>query len=288
LSCAYGSPFGHYTKFCDLSRDEREYPVVAWDADDARNAIPVVCVSVPTDSGFGIADEIEGSDFGVAPVVGVDRNGDAWVAWRVINQNTGLMWTHTYTTATTTVPRILGTRALRDILWMLSEPAPETWWAVLRSRNGGQYEQVARVRATASQNMRWIDTSPPSGTLRYKIRRECLDTRHQWESAAGHWPPAMTQPWISPAIELSVRVLSGSKPALEIGGAGEAPIGLDVFDLEGRRVLSEPITSARSEIGTVRFDLEASSRRLAPGIYFALAREESGRVSAPAKLLILR
>jgi hypothetical protein len=198
-----------------------------------------------------------------------------------------MVWTHTYTTATTSTPRILSNRVLRGVSWTLSEPAPETWWAVFRSRNGAEYEQVARVRAGQSQNMSWIDTSPAGGTLRYKVRRECLDTRYVWESAAGHWPPVASGPWTLPTIALGIRVV-GASAALEISGAGEAPIDVEVFDLQGRRMFSQRLTSAANETETVRFELETASQHLAPGIYFARAREENGRVSEPAKLLILR
>jgi hypothetical protein len=182
LSCAYRRPFGHYTKSNDLSRDAGEFPVVAWSADDARTMVQTVCVCVPTDSGFTIADELEGSESGVLPVVTRDRNGDVWVAWSVFREATGMRWTHTYTTATTNTPEVVDERIKHVLKWRLSEPAPETWWAVLRSRDGGRYEEAARVRANASRDMEWIDSTRVSGVLRYKIRRESVDARYLWES----------------------------------------------------------------------------------------------------------
>jgi hypothetical protein len=40
--------------------------------------------------------------------------------------------------------------------------------------------------------MSWTDPSPPAGLARYKIRRECLDTRFVWESAEVPESPTAT------------------------------------------------------------------------------------------------
>jgi len=286
LGCAYSNPsLQHLSELPELTRDDREYPSVAWTSQDLTGG-KALCVCMSNDSGFGQAEELPEGYNAETYSMARDRNGDLWLAWW--KRYDGIFWTHTHSTATTTTPRILSNRALRGISWTLSEPAPETWWAVLRSRNGAEFEEVARVRASQSQNMSWIDTSPAGGTLRYKIRRESLDTRYQWESATGHWPPVAPGPWTLPSIALVLRVMSGTNSALEISGASEAPIDVELYDLQGRRVLSQRLTSAGGEAGTIRFDLDTSSQRLTPGIYFARAREESGRTSEPAKLLILR
>jgi len=242
---------------------------------------------MPTDSGFTVADNIAGSEDGIAPWVARDRNGDVWVAWQRFNSQPSL-WTHTYTTATTSTPRILSNRRLRGISWTLSEPAPESWWAVLVSRDGGAYEQATRVRAGSSQNMSWIDTSPISGSLRYKVRRECLDARYVWESQPGRWPPGATAPWTVLPIELGIRLLAGSTTTLELTGVGEAPVEVELFDLQGRHVFSQRLTSSISGSDSIRFELDVPAQRLGAGVYFARAHDESGRVSAPAKLVILR
>jgi hypothetical protein len=68
------------------------------------------------------------------------------------------------------------------VSWTLSEPSPETWWSVLRQKDDGTYEPVVRIRAESAPGMSWLDPSPPAGIPRYRIRRECLDTRFQWLS----------------------------------------------------------------------------------------------------------
>src|SRR5262249_43557094 len=115
------------------------------------------------------------------PTVVRDRNGDVWAAfWRLTMS--GIFITHTYTRATTTRPVVSAQGSHQLVQWTLSEPAPETWWAVLRSVDGGPYELASRVRAGAGVQMSWDDSLPPSGTLSYRIRRECVDTRFEWLS----------------------------------------------------------------------------------------------------------
>jgi len=90
--------------------------------------------------------------------------------------------THTYTKSISSAPIVSVQGAQNELTWALSEPSPETWWGVLRSVDGGGYERVGRVRASGSTQMDWFDTSPPSGALSYRIRRECIDSRFQWLS----------------------------------------------------------------------------------------------------------
>jgi len=68
------------------------------------------------------------------------------VAWNRL-RTVGIWFTHAYTAATTSTPRIEPAAGDRVVRWTLSEPAPETWWAVLRAPEQGAFEEVARVRA---------------------------------------------------------------------------------------------------------------------------------------------
>jgi hypothetical protein len=106
-----------------------------------------------------------------------------------------MFFTHTYTVATSSAPTVssaspsaalLGQPA-RTVRWTLSEPAPETWWAVLAARDGGPYEEVARVRAALAVDMEWIDSSPPAAEIRYRIRRESVDKRYELLSEEVVW-----------------------------------------------------------------------------------------------------
>ncbi|MGH7730797.1 MAG: hypothetical protein ACRENJ_06035, partial [Candidatus Eiseniibacteriota bacterium] len=136
LHCAYRDGLTyHLTNTPDMSRDDGEYPVIAWDAQDSR-ALNTICVCVPTDSGYGVAEELEGAaGHGGLPTVARDRNGDVWVAWSWFFDT--VSWLHTYNRATASTPAIVGAGRNRVVTWTLSEPAPETWWAVLRARHGG-------------------------------------------------------------------------------------------------------------------------------------------------------
>src|SRR5262249_16389892 len=150
----------------------------------------------------------------------------------------GIFWTHTYTTATAGAPQIGGVAASRLVLWTLSEAAPETWWAVLRSRNGGPFEVAARVRAGPTTQMSWHDTSLP-GNLRYKIRRECVDTRYQWESAEAGWP-RLARP-----IPITLRVKNPFVDGADIvlSGAAAGAVDAQLYDLQGRLVLRTEATA---------------------------------------------
>jgi hypothetical protein len=167
-----------------MSRDDGEYPVVAWGAQ--VNGSSVICLCMPTDAGFALpAEELPFAPGGLLPSVARDRNGDAWIAWWKFFD--GIFWTHTYVTAVAENAQVAGGTMSRTLSWMLSEPAPETWWAVLRAEPGGDLESVDRVRAGTSTAMTWSDDTPASGPLRYRIRRESVDRRYEWLSDEVLW-----------------------------------------------------------------------------------------------------
>jgi len=236
----------------DLSRDGGEYPALAWEA-DLQTGGSVLCVSVPTDQGFTLADEIPGAASGL-PTVARDLNGDVWVgSWEYFDTAN---WTHTYTIATCSPPRLSGAGRARTVAWTLSEPAPETWWAVLRAVNGGAFESVARVRAGSSLEMSFADVSPAANLLAYKIRRECVDTRYAWESAvatlgAGSRPPIylgppIGAPWdaggdTEPTGSGGERRMAGLQ--FSLSGAEAGPLAVRIYDLQGRVVLERAGTA---------------------------------------------
>lgn len=184
LTCAYRSPAYpemHDSRSFGLSRDGAEYPAVAWSAFDGGTGENVVCVCVPTDSGWTVADQLENDAEGVLPTVARDLNGDVWAAfWRY--HTPGIFWTHTYTRAICSRPIASQSSEGRLVRWTLSEPAPETWWAVLRAEGEAPFEPVGRVRATGDIELSWLDGSPVAGDVHYRIRRECVDARYQWLS----------------------------------------------------------------------------------------------------------
>jgi hypothetical protein len=265
-----------------MSDDDAEYPVVAWSADWYRNLLPSICVCVPDEAGFPIAENLVDSDFGVAPVVARDANGDAWVAWWTESDG-WLYWLHSYTTATASAPQIRLARPGRQVSWTLSGSAPGSWWSVHRARNDGPFEQIARVKAGPATELSWTDGSPAAGVLRYKIRRECLDTRYQWESEEGFWPPKSSRAlMLSHAAGAS---LAGDR--LELSGAEGGALEVRVYDIQGRLVLKQESHASGTGRDSVQLDL-GRTRSFPNGVYFALVRDTSGRVTDPVKLVILR
>ena len=181
----------HNTQTVDASRDSAEYPVVALWVYNGNTARDEIYVFVPEVSGWPSGEELPNSKGGVWPTTTRDANGDVWVAFWY--QYSGVVvWTHTYTKTTCSVP-LTTTEAGggRQVRWTLSEAAPGSWWTVLRVVGNAPGEPIARLQAGAGTEMSCVDFSPsPEG--RYRIRRECVDTRYQWLSEISDTPvPAM-------------------------------------------------------------------------------------------------
>jgi hypothetical protein len=284
LHCAYrdGLPV-HYSDTPDMSRDDREYPAIVWAAQDYR-ALSTVCVCVPTDKGYGIADEIEGLVGGI-PTVARDRNGDVWVAsWWYFDT---VSWLHTYTRATATTPAVAEAGRRRVVAWTLSEAAPETWWAVLRARGEEPFAEMARVQAGSEVAMSWVDDSPPRGQLRYKIRRESVDTRYRWESDEARWPTRDRRLKLQLTVSHSVALGRRIELILQLVGAVAGPLDVEIYDLQGRLVArrrSEAVATSSDSIG---FALGIDYAPSAPGVYFARVTDAAGNTSAPAKFVVL-
>lgn len=281
LTCVHPDGGTYSSAWCDLSRDPAERPVLAWGDLGIRS---VGCVAFPTDSGWMPGEEIPGSErIFLTPYVARDRNGDVWTAWRLLRMPFN-RWTHTYVTATTSRPEVVGAGPHRVVQWTLSEPAPESWWAVLRARGRGTFEQVVRIQAGPTTEMTWSDPSPPGGVLRYRIRRESVDSRYRWESEEAWWPPPSARPLVlsrreDKNIEFGRLELTGAEPGL---------LEVRLYDVQGRLVLRQPAVASGSGRDTIRLDLAAAAQPLGVGIYFATVRDGIGRTSDPVRLVVLR
>lgn len=279
IECAYRLSAQHFSENADMSRDDGEFPAIAWGAQVMGRS--VICVCMPTDSGFTTAEELEFAPDGILPTVARDRNGDVWVAWwRFFD---GIFWTHTYVTATARDVRAGGAGAARRVQWTLSEPAPESWWAVLRARNDEAFEEVARVRATSDPHMAWEDLSPPAGVLRYRIRRESVDTRYGWLSEEARWPPRNRRPILTLASENPL----DAEAEFEVMDAAEGPLTLRIYDVMGRVVARGEAAGGSAIVQRMRVALGAGVRPRA-GVYFAVAEDASGVSSAAIKLVVLK
>jgi hypothetical protein len=240
-------------------------------------------VAFPTESGWTDGEEIPGSEnMFLTPLVARDRNGDVWATWRMRDFTTN-RWTHTYVHATCSPPVVAGEGRSRVLTWTLSETAPESWWAVLRSRNGGAFEEIARVQAGRDLNVAWADDSPPTGVLRYRIRRESVDSRYRWESEEATWPAGANRP-----LALTHAGPAGLEGDLELTGADAGLIEVRIYDIQGRLILTQRSAAGGSGRDTLRIDLEGGGRNFGAGIYFATVRDASGRVALPLKLVLLK
>lgn len=266
----------------EVTRDSSERPLLAWgDLGYGYTYYDILCLSFPTEAGWAPGDEVPGSIGAYDPTVARDRNGDGWVGW----WKDGHVYTnHTYVSATTSVPSLATFKDDVTVSWTLSEPAPDSYWAVLRAEWNGEYKQVARVRAGPSTQMSCVDQGVPhEGILRYRIRRESVDKRYEWLS------PEMI--WGSPLAVFGL-IVNGPQPVLDLArmeliGAAAGPVSIQLYDIQGRRVQTHRMIADGSGRDTVRFHLAAQSD-LHSGVYFVRAVDARGRVTAAVRLVVLR
>jgi hypothetical protein len=291
LFCAYLRPEAHYSQSrAEMSPDEGEFPAVSWMAASSLTGLTSVCVCVPGDSGFTVAENLAGSEEGISPVVARDRNQDVWVAWRA---PLGMGWAHTYTRATASTPTIAGAGSERVLAWTLSEPAPGSWWAVLRAGDRQSFQEVARVRASEELAMSWTDLSPATDSLHYRIRRECLDTQYEWLSDDVLWPVVVPSPPPPPPGGPLLLLRASANPAssilrFEVLNANAGPLDVQMYDLRGRLLLREQPAATGSGRDEVLVDVGAIPAPLAPGLYFLRAADSTGKVSPSVKVVVLR
>jgi hypothetical protein len=289
IFCAYRRPEAHRSQsLARMSRDDGEYPAVSWMAVSSLTGLTSVCVCVPDESGFTVAENLAGSEEGISPVVARDANQDVWVAWQA---PAGMGWTHTYTIATSTAPTLAGSESERSVTWTLSEPAPGSWWAVLRGRDGEPPEAVARVRAGESQAMGWTDASLATSTLHYRIRRECLDVQYQWLSDEVLWPVDVP-PSPPPGSRLQI-LLASSNPSstavrFQVLNAPAGPLDVQLYDLTGRLLVRARPDAGGTGQDTIQADLASATAPPTPGLYFLRVADASGRVAPSAKFVYLR
>jgi hypothetical protein len=283
VACAFDRNTDQYTyQSASMSMDEAEYPSIAWSAFSNVIGLETVCACMSSDSGFTPGDNVQPSDGGFLPGITRDPNGDIWIAWWKYYD--GMFWTHTFASARTSAPRLSGTGRQRMLRWALSQPSPETWWAVMRSREGAPFEVAARVRAGPDTLMSWSDTTAPNGALRYKIRRESVDVRYQWESPEAVWPLRVQNP-----IHFTLVPTPLSAAAqIELSGAVAGMVDVTLYDLQGRALLRQHVDASGSGIDRFSLDPNATTSRLSSGVYFLRARDASGSESSPCKIVLLR
>jgi hypothetical protein len=299
LSCAYRYPAArHVVGFTALSLDAGEYPAVAWSSEEGGR-LATICACIPTDEGFTVADDLGYTYDGFDPTVMRDVNGDVWVAWW--SYAGGTYWTHSYTRATASTPRLDRATGSPRMSWTLSEPAPETWWAVLKSENGGAFHPVARVRAGPSLEMSWTENASAANLVSYRVRRECVDKRYVWESATASWPMGARPPiYLGPPTEPGAE--PGGEPGvigtpedrrwgrvrLSLGAAEPGLVTVRVYDLQGRLALEQRVTALGTERQVIALDFRPTGQPPSSGIYFARATDAAGNASATVKVVLLR
>uniref|UniRef100_A0A832I5W6 LamG domain-containing protein n=1 Tax=Eiseniibacteriota bacterium TaxID=2212470 RepID=A0A832I5W6_UNCEI len=189
LDCNFPDPdiFFARTDTPDLSRDERERPVLAWGWSDIYGVLGI-CLCLPTESGYPVAEVVPNAWNAIAPTVAVDANGDVWLAWQQYRET--VHWMHTYVTAVAAELAVTGSDSLRRVAWRLSEAAPGSRWTVLRGVGDELPVAVAGVAAGSGVELAWQDAAPLAERARYRVRRESLNRRYAWTSDEVGWDPA--------------------------------------------------------------------------------------------------
>jgi hypothetical protein len=179
--------------------------------------------------------------------------------------------------------RVNGTGRSRGVSWDLSESAPGTWWAVLRSDGSGPFERVARVRSTPALTMSWVDTTPPRGQVHYRIRRESVDKRYEWLSDAIRWPSNGRKPLVVRASGHP----SDTQLEVDVLNAEAGTLRADLYDLQGRLVLRQE-RDAVGGFDRVRITLSGPAGAFAPGVYLLRVRDAAGEDARALKVAIVR
>ena len=140
-----------------VSRDGWPQPVVAWIEHDVDAGFTgTLCVCVPTDSGYPVAEELPGTDDAWRLDALRDLNGDVWVVWQT--EFDGLFWTHSHVTAVASAPRFDESKQRPALRWTLSGSAPGSFWSVLRAVGSSGFEPVARLARDRAP--RWPGRTP--------------------------------------------------------------------------------------------------------------------------------
>jgi hypothetical protein len=126
--------------------------------------------------------------------------------------------------------------------------------------------------------MSWHDQSLPTGGVRYVIRRECLDSRFQWESSASE---------LITAVPYRLHVLgflpnpTTAEPVVSLTLAGDAEATLELFAANGRRVLRRRV----EDPGPGQHSISLEGYNLKPGVYW-IRLTQDGRSSASRGVIL--
>ena len=258
-------------------------PAIAWSGYSPNHvdAADFLWVSIPSDSGVGVGERLESTRGGVNPTIVRDEYGDVWLAWwRYLEA--GCFWMHTYTSAVPSSPLVSETLGRPTISCVLSEPAPETWWGILRGVGSGPLEQIAAVRAGQVPSIIWTDTTAlPAGPLRYAVERLCRDKRYVVRTSEGEWLP----PTARLGLELRSANPAAARVELELTGARSGLVRVRLLDLQGRQVaeMSSQASGSGRDALTLSLPLQLRS-----GLYLIRVLGPDGAGSAPQKIVVLR
>lgn len=270
--------------WCAVSRDTAERPTLVWSENGyAYTYRDVIAISMPNDSSWDYGEEIPGSEGGNIPAVSRDGNGDAWVMWRNLRLGTTTM-SHTYTSVTCAPPQVVGHGRDRTVTWTLSAGAPHSWWSVLRARAEDDFVPVARIESGHDSVLSWTDRSPPAGILRYKLRRECLDTRYQWTSGEGRWPPRSSRPLALGPVPTP----STDSVVMDVADASGGEVIARIYDIQGRLIRTRRVAASGLGHDTLRLDLRGPEGPVSSGVYFLRVEDASGSQSNAVRIVILR
>jgi hypothetical protein len=258
-------------------------PALAWSgySPNQVDSAPFVWASIPADSGLGLGERLEQTRGGENPTIVRDEYGDVWLAWWWYLE-AGCFWMHTYTSAVPSDPSVSETLGHPTISCTLSEPAPETWWGILRGVGAGPMEQIAAVRAGQAPSITWTDTTAlPSGPLRYAVERLCRDKRNVVRTAEAEWLP--------PTARLGLQLRSANPAVgrvdLELTGARSGLVRVRLLDLQGRQVAEMSSRASGSGRDALTLVLPPQIRS---GLYLIRVLGADGADSAPRKIVVLR
>lgn len=271
-----------FTNVLSTSPDTAYRPLIAWMAVGYNYPGHYLYLAWPTDSGWTRGEIVPQSSGGGNCGLALDQNGDAWVVWNGLGR--GNFWLHSYTNVTCSAPAVERPDGAPRLAWTLTGPAPRSWWTVLRSVEGAPADSIARVQAGDGIAMEFADTTAPVGTrLAYTIRREHVDHRYRWLSAATEWTYRLETP-----LRLSLRaaVPASDEVTLALEGAVAGVIELQLYDLQGRQVLAQRTESRGTGRDELRLGLARAGIR--PGVYLLRARDGGGRRSGAVKLAVVR
>jgi hypothetical protein len=131
------------------------------------------------------------------------------------------------------------------------------------------------VRAADALEMSWTDTSLPANEIRYRIRRESVDTRYQWLSEEVIWDG-------STPTTLSLLSADASPERVTLTWQGAGAAGLDATVERRTEATDWQVLGAAESIGADRLRYE--DRAVTPGERYAyrLAWSEDGEVHLTA------